>query len=924
LWRSDEEKIKKLLDSIAQEKGKKRVKHLQRLEKMGAEDIERLNDASQVLISCIADDDEEVWKVVQQILEDILKRKVSLLKGAPGALVPHLRIPGRTRKKALEILGLVAKKKKTMLKDFVPILMMELNTGDQEENDKMIEILMILGINAKEYIKRVMFIERILEVARSSGADITESEKVFEQAKGLMVNKGINEFLMGAKKAELMARYAKKVAVIWRDIIGDIGALAISSNGKLVAAGTKNEVLLYSIEKEILWRFTVEGDVSTIRFTPDDRTILIGTSDRMLYLVNRDSNIQWKRRRGGAISVIYITELTHEIFVSTDDSNISTLNMDGVETSRQWTEKPVDCMAITDDGENIVLTLGDHNIFSYNRNLFQQWKYMGGIWTDLSISKDGNFILAGSKKGDVVCLSGAGIPLWKKNIGGAIKKVFVNPETDCFIVGTNEGLVSFNRTGRVLWNYLTKEPLRTFDTTKNGETIIIGTDKGIYLLENREVYKHFLEELGSSLSTVGTFGIDMKGVEELISKSKKAFANNDYKQGSKYVSDITDLLDKAKPDRGSELLVLAETKLSDARAKGIDVSEGEAVLHRAETLINRGDFDGAILEAKHAHEVARRAESVRQRTVRARKEQRKQEVRKVIDVAMSLINEADSAGVDTAYVEDQLQGAITASDEGEFDQCIFIVKELDEELKKAKQTLAGQTEANYAKAVNLVEKAAATPDEINDAIKDLTRAIKYYESKQSLRRVGDVWELMAILEKNNNNLMMSRTYYQRSINTYFKIGELERVAKIIMDMMRELEGEKDLPIYDVEDAFLIYRDGRLIGHHTMRIRPVMDREILGGMLIAIQNFVEDSLRGTGSDMLNELRYGKTRILIQRGHYLTLALVITGSVSEEIFKKMEQVIKEAEEKYDKFLSRWDGDMDKLWGVKKLFEQSISQF
>ena len=181
---------------------------------------------------------------------------------------------------------------------------------------------------------------------------------------------------------------------------------------------------------------------------------------------------------------------------------------------------------------------------------------------------------------------------------------------------------------------------------------------------------------------------------------------------------------------------------------------------------------------------------------------------------------------------------------------------------------------------------------------------------------------MARLEKKNNNLMMSRTYYQRCINTYFKIGELERVAKIIMEMMKELEGEKDLPIYEILDAFLIFKDGRLIGHHTMRLRPEMDREILGGMLIAIQNFVEDSLMASGSDMLNELRYGKTRILIQRGHYLTLALVITGSVSEEIFKRMDGLIKETEERYEKVLARWDGDMDKLWGVRKLFEQSIS--
>jgi hypothetical protein len=40
--------------------------------------------------------------------------------------------------------------------------------------------------------------------------------------------------------------------------------------------------------------------------------------------------------------------------------------------------------------------------------------------------------------------------------------------------------------------------------------------------------------------------------------------------------------------------------------------------------------------------------------------------------------------------------------------------------------------------------------------------------------------------------------------------------------------------------------------------------------------------------------------------------------------MERLIQDIETKYTKVLSKWDGDQDKMWGVRKMFETGISQF
>jgi len=924
LWLSEEERVKKILEALAQEAGKKRIRFLQRLTKIAEEEnVKLLKDAPQVLLSCISDTDDEVWAETEAAIRAILRKDKSMLTPYLGTLVPHIKLPGLARKRALTVLKNVAIEDPKLISEFKPILMKELETGEKDERDLMVEVLEMLGIYAKDYVRQIKATELVLDEARGSGADVTEAEKMLSEAKALVITRGINDFLMRAKKAELMARYAKKVSVRWRDQVQGVSLVAISPTGRFVAVGRGPEVLFYSKDKEVQWKQNLEGDATAMRFTPDGRNLLVGTNGRMLYLFNNDGQVVWKRHRGGGITALDITNDGDEIFVCSDDSNVSILSKEGVETSRQWTEKPARMMSVSNDGKNLVLTLGDHNVLAYDKSLLQKWRYMGGVWADVSMSGDGNFILAGTQGGDVSCLSSVGIPLWKKTLGDRITKVLSKPEVECLLIGAGREVQCFDRTGKALWSYKTKEPLVFLDTTRDGSAVALATEGGIYLVDNREVAKHFLADLASSLRTMEAFGIDMSGVAEKIAKAKYSFAANDYKQGAAFVSEIKETIEEAKLGRGSELLVLAEKMLSEAKARGVDTSEGVAILHRAEDHINRGDYDGAILEARRALDLGKMAETQLKKVEKAETEKRKAEIRKVIDVAVNMIDEAEDLGIDTAEAEDQLQAAITASDEGEFDQVLYIVKDLDEILQRYKRAIPGQTEANYARAAALVENPDPTQDELKKAILDMNRAVKYYESTNSLNRAGDCCIILARLERKAKNPVMSKTMYQRAINTFFRIGELEKVAKIIMDMMKEIKGEEEVPIYDIEDAFLIFKDGRLVDHHTVRLRPEMDRDILGGMLVAIQNFVEDSLMSSTAGSLNELRYGNTKIMIQRGAFMTLALVITGTESKDLWQRMQRLVLDIEAKYTKVLSRWDGDMDKLWGVRKMFETGIQQ-
>jgi hypothetical protein len=126
----------------------------------------------------------------------------------------------------------------------------------------------------------------------------------------------------------------------------------------------------------------------------------------------------------------------------------------------------------------------------------------------------------------------------------------------------------------------------------------------------------------------------------------------------------------------------------------------------------------------------------------------------------------------------------------------------------------------------------------------------------------------------------------------------------------------------IEDVFLMYRDGRLITHNTRRLRPDVDGDILSGMLTAVTAFVKESFRDADTEELNELRYGKTKILIERGQFVCLAVVVSGVASMKMREKMKETVASIGQTYADVLENWDGSVGKLKDIGHMVDALIS--
>jgi len=145
--------------------------------------------------------------------------------------------------------------------------------------------------------------------------------------------------------------------------------------------------------------------------------------------------------------------------------------------------------------------------------------------------------------------------------------------------------------------------------------------------------------------------------------------------------------------------------------------------------------------------------------------------------------------------------------------------------------------------------------------------------------------------------------------------------------------------YYVKEVFLLSNvGGLLLSHVSAGDTRTVDEMIVGGMLSAVQDFVKDSFASGGQQAsvegldvsvkddargLGRLEYEDFQIIIERGQWAYLAVVIEGYDSPKLRKRMQLVLGEVETQYGDVLSDWDGDMDKIRGTTAIVAALIPE-
>ena len=125
--------------------------------------------------------------------------------------------------------------------------------------------------------------------------------------------------------------------------------------------------------------------------------------------------------------------------------------------------------------------------------------------------------------------------------------------------------------------------------------------------------------------------------------------------------------------------------------------------------------------------------------------------------------------------------------------------------------------------------------------------------------------------------------------------------------------------YELREAYLIFNDGTLIASKVRTGDTELDKDIFSATLDVIQNFMRTSfplLKGTS---LRTIEHGSFRILIERGRYCYLTVVLMGEENDLLRRQMRDALLEFEGRNQQTLIRWKGVTSDAVGTEETFRR-----
>jgi len=125
----------------------------------------------------------------------------------------------------------------------------------------------------------------------------------------------------------------------------------------------------------------------------------------------------------------------------------------------------------------------------------------------------------------------------------------------------------------------------------------------------------------------------------------------------------------------------------------------------------------------------------------------------------------------------------------------------------------------------------------------------------------------------------------------------------------------------VEEVFLVHDSGLLLVHFSKTIRGEKDRDIVVGMLTAVQGFIREAFAKGSADDLRMMDFGDRKILIRKGSYSYLALVIRGRAPLGLPGRMRRSLEHVERTYRTAIEKWNGSAEGLAGADDLLLEGL---
>lgn len=272
---------------------------------------------------------------------------------------------------------------------------------------------------------------------------------------------------------------------LWnREIDYKVDSVAISKEGKYVAAGSSQDTNVYFIsEGQIRWKYKMKAHVRCLTISEDGGYILVGAEDGSLYLLDRNSKLIWEESVS-ANSVVISQDLKY-IVLGGNDCNIYFFTRYGKLLWRWTTTDYVNCVAIAAQNNSVVATGEDRNLYFLRNDGVLFWRTrLKSSGVKVSISENGDYIVVACNNQWVYCYDLKCRLRWEYHFNDEISALSITPDGHCIIISSLwQNFQILNRSGKRVYFYETIFGILSLSLAPTGYLAIGSSDKNVYLFK---------------------------------------------------------------------------------------------------------------------------------------------------------------------------------------------------------------------------------------------------------------------------------------------------------------------------------------------------------------------------------------------------------------------------------------------------------
>lgn len=249
---------------------------------------------------------------------------------------------------------------------------------------------------------------------------------------------------------------------------------------------------------QIVWKYATGGPITSSPAIGSDGTIVVGSHDGMVHVVQPNGNVRWKQTTGDVVFGSAAVDLQGNVLVGSGDDHLYKLDL--ARSALAWRMKLGNCKATTgvgpeasrcdvDGGPTIgpdgIIYLGGAGVFALSSQGKLLWHYstLRRVPTAPALHPAG-FLVAGGHDDTVFALSLGGQKLWDFRAGDDIESSPMIADDGTIYVGSDDQKIyALSPTGGLLWAFVTKDDVRASPALgRNGQVIVGGFDGLLYAL----------------------------------------------------------------------------------------------------------------------------------------------------------------------------------------------------------------------------------------------------------------------------------------------------------------------------------------------------------------------------------------------------------------------------------------------------------